>query len=74
MREWKHRNLILNSAPVYVGDRMDEVERGGALREHYLFTVETVSEARGVLTAIRRRQAYPFKTAYRRIGTREVKE
>lgn len=74
VREWQHRNLILNSAPVYVGDRMEEVTRGGRLRTHYLFTVESVSEARGVLAAFRRRQPYPFRTAYRRIGMREVKE
>jgi len=47
----RHRNLILNSIPTYLGDRRDRMPQG--IRYHLLFTVEDAGEAREVLTAWR---------------------
>ena len=40
IREFPHRNLILNSRPTYVGDRQDELKKYGLKSHHFLFTVE----------------------------------
>ncbi len=51
MREFGHRNLILNSRPTYMGDRRAELQDAGILYEHFIFSSESPSEALGVLRA-----------------------
>ena len=46
-----HRNLILNSVPIYMADRAEELRRAGVTMEHFLFTVETEQEILQVLRA-----------------------
>jgi putative protease len=57
LREWKHRSLILNSVPVYMGDRKEELLRNGLLAEHFLFTTESREEIRQILLAYERGSA-----------------
>ncbi len=44
MREYKHRNLILNSKTTYIGDRQDELTRYRIHSSHLIFTVESGEE------------------------------
>ncbi len=54
LREWQHRSLILNSVPVYMADREEELARYGIRSRHFLFTDETREEIRQILSAYRR--------------------
>ena len=61
VREYPHRNLILNSLPTYLGDRREELERLGLLHAHFLFSTETPSEVRTVLSAYGKGDRLPFE-------------
>ncbi len=60
IREYPHRNLILNAVVTYMGDRQDDYRKIG-LSEHFLFTVETSDEIRRVLRAFDKREKLPFE-------------
>ena len=66
LREYPHRNLILNSLPTYMGDRQDLLRRFGVRGEHFIFTTETAKEAIAVLRAWR--AGAPLGTECRRIA------
>ncbi len=53
LREWQHRSLILNSVPVYMADRGEELARYGISLHHFLFTTEKKEEIRKILEAYR---------------------
>ncbi len=65
MREWSHRSLILNSVPVYMADREEELSRYGISLWHFLFTVEKKEEIRRILGAYEK--GLPPKGEIRRI-------
>jgi putative protease len=46
-----HRNLILNSVPIYMADRADDLARMGVTMQHFIFTTETKEEIRDILEA-----------------------
>ena len=73
VREWRHRSLILNSAPTYMGDKRDKLSSGGDVYEHFLFTVEGEEEIKRVISAYEAGLPYPFDAPFRRLGKREVK-
>lgn len=66
LREWKHRDLICNSLPTYLGD--DSAARGAIrnLGEHFFFSTETPAEIKAVLTAYKADAAlgYPVRRAF----------
>ena len=66
LREYPHRNLILNSLPTYMGDRRAELSAAGVGQEHFLFTVETPEEVAAVVRAYR--AGNPLSGQVRRIG------
>lgn len=66
LREWQHRNIILNSLPVSMTDRQDVLLANGVVHEHFVFTVEDASEVDGVISAHKNDRALPF--AVRRIA------
>ena len=68
MREWGHRNLIFNSAHTYMGDRADELRSARIRSEHYIFSVESASEIRSLLSA--KKKGAPLGAQVRRIGKR----
>jgi putative protease len=68
LREWKHRNLILNSRPTYMGDRREELQRAGINHAHFIFSVERGEEISRVIDAYFR--GAPLGTEVRRIGKR----
>ncbi len=70
IREWKHRNLILNSQPTYTADILAKQGRMGNLGEHFLFTVESAREIERIVDAYKR--GLPPEGKCRRMGRREV--
>ena len=48
-----HRNLVCNSLPTAMSDRMDEVFRGHLAGHHFIFTVESPREVDRVIAAYR---------------------
>lgn len=68
MRERTHRNLIFNSVPTYLGDRVRELEHNRIAARHLLFTKESAEEICRVLSA--HRSGLPLDTPVRRAGRR----
>ena len=65
MREWEHRNIILNSRPTYMLDKQQELSRMGIEGGALLFTCESEEETLEILDAFRR--ALPPQTEIKRI-------
>ncbi len=70
IREYRHRNLILNSAITYMGDRQGEIR--GIPSHHFIFTNENADEIRAVISAFRRGDAFPLSYQMRRMGRRDA--
>lgn len=49
------RDIVLNSVPVYMADRMDELYKIGVSNTHYIFTVETKKECASIIRAYEKR-------------------
>ena len=69
IREWQHRNIILNSIPTYMGDKDGELKRANIAHKHFLFTNESLSEAVKLIDAYFKGE--PLRDV-RRIGSRGV--
>ena len=50
LREYPHRNRILNCVPTYLGDKQAELAAAGLRRLHLLFTVESPARLKTVLS------------------------
>ena len=68
LREFEHRNIILNSTPTYMGDKADELSRAGLNSHHFIFTVESAKEITDILSAYKNKKPLPY--AVRRMGKR----
>ena len=68
MREWEHRNIILNSIPTYMGDRREELKSYGLHSKHIIFTNEGGAEIASVLRA--HHEGAPLTVRVRRVGRR----
>ena len=66
LREWEHRNLVLNSLPTCMSDREDLLLRAGLSAWHFLFTTESPREVDGVVAAFR--AGAPLAGQVRRVG------
>ena len=64
LREFKHRSLIFNSLPTYMGDKRDQLR--SVEQEHMIFSVESADEVRRILRASARGGELPF-------GVRRIK-
>ena len=71
IREFEHRNLILNSAVTYIGDRVGELAKYRIDERHFIFSTERGAE---IVAALRSFYAgKPLNTKnVRRIGKREI--
>ncbi len=69
MREFDHRNLVLNCAVTYMGDKRAELEKYHITREHFIFTVESPAEASSAIAAYF--AGKPQNLPVRRIGRRD---
>lgn len=70
LREYKHRNLILNSAFTYMGDRKDMLTKNRINASHFIFTTESAEEIISSLFAYKK--GLPLSGSVRRIGKREA--
>ncbi len=68
IREYMHRNIILNSVPTYMGDRLTEL-RGLSL-SHLIFTTENAGEIARVLDSFEKALPFPLSSGFRRMGKR----
>ena len=68
LREFEHRNLILNSTPTYMGDKENELRAAGLNSHHFIFTVESAKEISDIMSAYKNKKPLPF--AVRRMGKR----
>ena len=60
-----HRNLVCNSLPTGMSDRLDELSRARLCHHHFLFTVESPREVDRVISAYR--EGSPLGTEVRRM-------
>lgn len=67
MREWEHRNLILNSHYTYMGDRADELRKYRIEHLHIILSTESVGEVKALLRAFS--DGARLNSAHRRIGS-----
>ena len=51
VREYPHRNIVLNSLPTGMSDKQDELDRARVTDQHFIFTVESADEVDGVVDA-----------------------
>ena len=68
LREFGHRNIILNSQLTYMGDKQAELRSYGVRRQHLMFTTENGEGIIRALCSIRDGKSVPGKI--RRIGKR----
>ena len=66
LREWEHRNVVYNSLPTCMSDRLDALVQNRVSAWHFLFTTETTNEVDGVIRAFR--QGVPLGEQVRRIS------
>ncbi len=67
-RAYDHRTLIYNSAPTYMADKQDALEKYRVGGQHFLFTIETPAEVDGILSAYAQGRPAPASLPIRRIG------
>lgn len=53
LREYRHRNLILNAVTTYMGDRRDKLRAAGLAHGHFLFTTEDAATVHDRIGAYR---------------------
>ncbi len=70
MREFGHRNLVLNSRPTYMGDRKSELSASGITHFHFIFSVESQKEVQGVISSFADGRSLTCEV--RRIGNRKI--
>ena len=64
LREYPHRNQILNGVPTYLGDKRDELSAAGLIRPHLFFSVESPAVAKQIV--LRFLAGKPLDAAIRR--------
>ena len=74
IREFEHRNLILNSALTYMCDKSRELDGAGILHRHAIFSVESEGEATATIEAMRTGAPLPPSVPVRRMGKRDAEK
>ena len=72
IREFEHRNLILNSRLTYMGDKFRDLMAAGLVEGHYIFSIESGEEIIKLLHAYNKREPLPYEV--RRLGKREFEQ
>ncbi len=67
LREYKHRNIIFNSAVTYTADKPID---GAGLYPHFIFSTESCREVDRIIDAYEKRLGAPSNMQIRRIGKR----
>ena len=60
VREYGHRNLVLNSLPTGMSDKQSALAAGGIVAQHFLFTVESTAQVESVIRAYQKGTALPY--------------
>jgi putative protease len=60
VREYGHRNLVLNSLPTGMSDKQSALTAGGIVAQHFLFTVESAAQVESVIRAYQKGTALPY--------------
>ena len=71
VREFEHRNLILNSTVTYMGDRRGELDGAAILHRHAIFSTESCGEADAAIESLLRGAPLAGSMQIRRMGKRE---
>ena len=74
IREFEHRNLILNSAVTYMCDKKRELDEAGIYLRHAIFSVESESEVHSAIEAMKNGAPLPSFVTVRRMGKRDVQK
>ena len=61
LREYPHRNLVVNSLPLSMTDKAEVLDRLGVVQRHYIFTVENADEVISVIRAAQSQLSLPFE-------------
>ena len=69
MREFEHRNLILNSRLTYMGDKKSDLMSARLTKGHFIFSVEDSDEIIDLLFAYYKSEPLPYEI--RRLGRRD---
>lgn len=69
MREFEHRNLILNSRLTYMGDKKSDLLAARLTKGHFIFSVESGEEIVKLLSAYYKSEPLPYEV--RRLGKRK---
>ncbi len=72
IREWKHRNIILNSAVTYMADRAEDLKKADLSLCHFILTDEGESELAAVINGYRSARPLPKGVPFRRMGRRQT--
>jgi len=65
LREGEHRNVIYNSLPTCMSDRLDALSRAGLTARHFIFSTETPTDVDEVIRAFRK--GAPLRGQVRRL-------
>ena len=57
VREYPHRNIVLNSLPTSMSDRLGELERARISDRHFIFTVESADEVDEIVDDFKKSRA-----------------
>jgi len=68
LREYRHRNVIFNSAPTYMGDKKNELKSACIESTHFMFSTESADECVRLLNAYKRGEQ--LDVPHRRLGKR----
>ena len=68
IREWGHRNLVLNSVTTYMADRERELSENRISHSHFIFTTENASQISDAVRSYKVGAPAKNPTAIRRIG------
>lgn len=69
IREFEHRNLILNSRLTYMGDKKNDLAAARLTRGHFIFSTESPEEIIRLLSSYQKGERLPYEV--RRLGKRE---
>ena len=72
IKEYRHRNLILNSAITYMGDKLNTPTHLRLTGEHFIFTKESAAEVTEVAEAFAKGLPMPLSYPFRRMGRRDA--
>jgi putative protease len=59
-RRWKHRSVIFNSLPIYMGDSAEILRVNGLSMQHFVFTTESKNEVKTILFCSQDGKGFPF--------------